>query len=566
MTARLVTATWALLASLIVAVILLIFHDQFWWPVDEGVYAYVAQRANAGDVLHRDLIDLHAGYGNMINSWAFRLFGEDLLSLRYPLVAMAAVQAAIAYMLLRSEGDAAACVAAVAVAAFSFIQFPNPSANWHALFWFFVLLWLLRKGPDNSTRQLVAIGLVVGLCFFTRQLSGVHLAFGAVCALLIGAPRFDKGSPIPALAAAALPAIILSGYLISKGNIFAGFWGGVAPITLLALAAFRARITWAYAGRTTLLLAVGFTLAALPVVAKALVEGSFTYWFRDIFVAALAINGQGFIADAQFLDLLSRSFMIAISGHSITATVSAIAWMLLILLVPAVGLMTILRFAKGYPVHPAATLAVFWAVGALHYQIPIYLMFVLPAVLLALLVLRPNVPVLGVSLALAVWTLVFQVGQPLERGLMGTLAGQRAEANVPASLPRVSLRIQPSDVALYSELLALIEAEAAPGELLMTLPMNPELNFMSGRVSPTRYYGTPLGLLQASDVDDSLAALEEAAPIWVVVRVGDKYLTPLTLDLLEEVRTRAGEPYRVGSFELYRFGETVRLGASQPAR
>ena len=54
-------ALWACATTLGVALILSIFHDQFWWPVDEGVYAYVAQRANAGDILNRDLIDLHAG-------------------------------------------------------------------------------------------------------------------------------------------------------------------------------------------------------------------------------------------------------------------------------------------------------------------------------------------------------------------------------------------------------------------------------------------------------------------------------------------------------------------------
>jgi hypothetical protein len=45
----------------LVAALLWQFHDRFWWPVDEGVYGYVAQRLLAGDVIHRDLIDLHGG-------------------------------------------------------------------------------------------------------------------------------------------------------------------------------------------------------------------------------------------------------------------------------------------------------------------------------------------------------------------------------------------------------------------------------------------------------------------------------------------------------------------------
>ena len=75
---------WLLLSGLI----LFHFHDQFWWGPDEGVYAYVAQRFLAGDTIHRDLIDIHPGYGNLLNILAFFVFGEDLLSLRYPLVVL----------------------------------------------------------------------------------------------------------------------------------------------------------------------------------------------------------------------------------------------------------------------------------------------------------------------------------------------------------------------------------------------------------------------------------------------------------------------------------------------
>ncbi len=45
----------------VVCALLWYFHDRFWWPPDEGVYAYVAQRILAGDRLHLDLIDLHGG-------------------------------------------------------------------------------------------------------------------------------------------------------------------------------------------------------------------------------------------------------------------------------------------------------------------------------------------------------------------------------------------------------------------------------------------------------------------------------------------------------------------------
>src|SRR4029453_14699153 len=51
------------------------FHRRFWYAPDEGNYAHVAQRLLAGEVLHRDVQDVHPGYINLLNGAAFRLFG-----------------------------------------------------------------------------------------------------------------------------------------------------------------------------------------------------------------------------------------------------------------------------------------------------------------------------------------------------------------------------------------------------------------------------------------------------------------------------------------------------------
>src|SRR5688572_8929120 len=88
---------WLVLAvSCIVAIngsILWFFHDHFWYAPDEGNYAHVAQRIIDGEVLNSQIQDVHAGYINFVNAAAFRAFGLDLLSLRYPLVFLAFTQA-----------------------------------------------------------------------------------------------------------------------------------------------------------------------------------------------------------------------------------------------------------------------------------------------------------------------------------------------------------------------------------------------------------------------------------------------------------------------------------------
>ncbi len=58
------------------------FHDRFWWAPDEGGYAHVAERILDGEVLNREVQDVHAGYVNLLNAAALGVFGRSMLSLR----------------------------------------------------------------------------------------------------------------------------------------------------------------------------------------------------------------------------------------------------------------------------------------------------------------------------------------------------------------------------------------------------------------------------------------------------------------------------------------------------
>lgn len=554
------------LAFLAVSLILFWFHDQFWWPVDEGVYAYVAQRVLAGDILHRDLIDLHGGYGNLLNIWAFRVFGEDLLSLRYPLVVITVLQCLIAYALLASRGGLVASAGGLTLAAFSFVQFPNPSANWHALPLFFLLCLCLEILPKGAAQRLVLAGLCVGLCFFTRQLSGVFLALGLICVLMSETRRSETGTRAPGLLVGGAAIVGLGAYLASKAQAFGLLWAGIWPLVLLCVFAVHARMTWGQAGRTTALVLGGFLLAGLPLAALAWTQDAFTYWLQDIFFTALLINGQEFINKASFLDVLALAYEQVRSPNGASSFLSGVAWIALVASVPLLGQLTLRRISREGTAPVAAILAVFWAVGALHFQIPIYLFFALPPVLLALLMLLPSRGVAAGLLCLSAYVLAFQTVQPLERGLGGIVQGLRAGPNQPADLPRVSLRLQPSDAAIYRDTLAAIEALSPPGTPLMTLPMDPELNFMTDRPSPVRYYGTPLGLTDDTDLEETIEALDAAAPLVVVHRRLDKYLTPLSARLLELVRHRSGPPEAVGPFDLYLYHDADRSMASADAQ
>lgn len=160
-----------------------------------------------------------------------------------------------------------------------------------------------------------------------------------------------------------------------------------------------------------------------------------------------------------------------------------------------------------------------------------------------------------VAVALAVLSTVaiyYQAGQPLSRGLPGIIQGQRVALDAAEGLPRAGIAMERSDQRVFAALLARIEAGARPDEPLFTLPMDPELNFITGRPAPVRYYGTPLGLRSDADVTETLTLLMRAAPLFVVHRRNDKYLTPLSNDLLREIRRLASPPEAFGPFDLYR--------------
>ena len=196
------------------------FFDRFWWAPDEGVYAYVAGRIVGGDVLYRDVQDLHAGYVQLLNAAAFALLGIDLISLRYPLALVTVLQAGLVFLLLRPRGPLVAVSGGLAAAALTFVQFLNPTANWYALFVAVVATTVLAW-PSRSAGRLVALGFLLGVLFLVRQLTGVLFAMGALTYLLYEAQAAAAAPVRRAVLSRALVAVMavgLAGYLVANAE------------------------------------------------------------------------------------------------------------------------------------------------------------------------------------------------------------------------------------------------------------------------------------------------------------------------------------------------------------
>src|SRR5436309_15372329 len=118
-----------LVGALVLAFDLLVLvhlHDRFWWPPDDGAYAHPAERMLHGEVLHRDVHEAHPAI-HFLNEASLALFGNRLVSLRYPLVAASFAQALLVFLLILSAGgpagELAAAAGALSTTAFGFVQY-----------------------------------------------------------------------------------------------------------------------------------------------------------------------------------------------------------------------------------------------------------------------------------------------------------------------------------------------------------------------------------------------------------------------------------------------------------
>ena len=149
-------------AIVVSAALLWAFHDRYWYPTDDGLYAHIAERLLHGEVLQRDVQDIHPGPIHFVHAAAFRLFGVDLVSLRYPLVAAAFGQAMFALALVGRRDVVLGAAAGIATVALGVVQFVDPTPNWYCLTLVTILaVWMTRTPVDRSGRLVVA-GVLTG--------------------------------------------------------------------------------------------------------------------------------------------------------------------------------------------------------------------------------------------------------------------------------------------------------------------------------------------------------------------------------------------------------------------
>src|SRR4030095_4699508 len=112
---------------------------------------------------------VHPGYITFVNAAALKVFGSDLVSLRYPLVLLALLQAAALFTVFPAERPWHATVAVIALTSLGTIQFLNPTAHWYCLALTILLIAALTHMPRSGAR-LVTAGVLIGAIALFRQL------------------------------------------------------------------------------------------------------------------------------------------------------------------------------------------------------------------------------------------------------------------------------------------------------------------------------------------------------------------------------------------------------------
>jgi len=572
---------WLLLAAALAnAIVLWYFHDQHWHAVDEGIWAHVAERLLAGDVLHRDVQEAHPGYIDFLNAAAFWVFGVDLVSLRYPLMIAAFIQAILVWLLLARHDPLLATAGSLAATALGVLQFLNATPHWYCLLLVVCLVCWLSWMPQRHPARVLGAGILIGVITLFRQLTGVWVAMSVLLILLREQSTTARGrETLVARGLLLLMLLALGGYLsFTRGPDLSGIllvasWPAAIVGLMLWNTATTNRASLRIVGHLTL----GVIVAALPILLYHLAHGSLAAWIDDTVFAAPTLSRLDFLEGTRYALMPVAGFLTLVDPSTPTAFVNGLYWVLLPL-VPAMNGILAIRSTRhgGQDVPILPLVAAFYSLVTLHMAGPIYLHFTIGLTFAAVLwfaatgrsarLIRCTAAAAAGVAFVALW---FHAAQSSFRRPIEIARGHRTLTPETATCPplrRSTLRIEWKDCDEHHQLVARIEAETPPGASIFAIPHDPELYFLSARSNPFRFYSTAIGVRSPSDLAAVLEVLDTRPPALVTYRRDDKYNTDASRRIIEYVRSRYDRFATIAGVELYRPTAALssRVGAKRP--
>jgi len=556
------TAAALIAVAVINAALLWHFHDRSWYPVDEGIYATMAERLLGGEVLHAQIQEFHPGYGDFLNATAFRLFGVELVSLRYPLVAGAFLQSLFVFGLLYRRSLILAIAASIASIALGVIHFLNPTPHWYALYGTCALVYWLTWVPQDRWTRLFGAGVIVGTIALFHQLIGVLDGTAVVVVALseqsrdaVGADRrlaqFLLLAPLLGLVAylSRAPMIELSGVLL-----FASW-----PIAILLRELMRTRTASRDAARVLCSLILGALVSAIPLLLYCGVHGSWRETFHETIFAAVSFGVRKTEAQAWYGALSLAGLYQAMTPATLGDVVNGLFWGTLPLLAGINGLFTLLSHEEPTDGRSLPIVSAFYAMSALFMQNYIYLFFSAGLSLGAALwwaTSRGRITRAAggaCAVALSVIAVAFHAAQPSTRSnvemLRGidVLSGEWAEP-----LARARLRLDRVEQVPYASVVNVISTSVPAGAPIFALPNDPEIYFLTARKNPFNFFNTSIGIQNEAALNAVLDRLRAEPPAIVTFRPQDQYTTWSSRAIMEYVRRHYDRIAEAGGVEIYR--------------
>lgn len=557
-----------LAVSLVNLLLLWHFHDRYWYPTDDGFYAHIAERLLAGEVLNRDVQDIHPGYIHVVHVLAFRLFGTDMVSLRYPLMLVAFLQACFVYALLQRRDVILAAAGSLAVTGLGVIQFVDPTPNWYCLCLCVVIACWMIWLPQGHPSRLIGAGLLVGVLTLFRHLNGVWVAMAVLVLALLEHSSRGRREHSVFLARALLLTMLtgLVGYLVLSpetepgGLILMAAW----PIAILTWMFVYVRASNADVASIVARVALGAAVPAAPLILYHVLHGSFIIWVSDIVLAAigeldLPFYGQGW----WYFYLPQAGFFQAVSSVEPVKVANGLYWMILPVLSAVNGLFILTRLRRGEGARELIlpVLASFYALSSLLFEGHLYLYYTVGLSLVSLLWFAAAGSRLNrwawaaTAGALAVVSVVFHAGQSRERTVLEMLEGRRV-SNVWGSdaggLDRARLRLDRVDRDVYGRFVRVIQAETRADEAIFALPNDAELYFLAHRRNPFRFYNSALGIRTDDDLRHVMAEMQASPPRLVIFRPDDKYNTAASARVMSLVKSKYVRIDTIDGRDVYR--------------
>ena len=560
------------LAVIVNGLLLWHFHDRTWWPPDDGFSAHIAERFAQGEALSREVDQFVSGYLHFVNAAALELFGKDLVSLRYPLIALGLIQSTLVFLLFIRKGTALAVLASVVPTALGVLQYFNPNQHWYCLFWTIVLAWFLTTRTENGPRRFWVTGFLVFVIYMFRQVTGILTAVGALSFLLYDAWE-EEGetarSSQPALFCRILIGLMLGGMIFYIGRmgdrlgiLFLGIW----PLIVLGWMALRVRLPNGRVWEIVKYFLLGGSAALLPEILYQLLFGNLGSWLDDTFLRMVHYAQADFFKK-QMLFIHIKAAVSALDPFAGgIAWVNGLFWLGIFGAYLWVGAETVKNLfargrsrAGGRSIPPLPFLSVFYAVVSLQYLIPHYIHETLPLVALAWGWGRGERSPQGKWAVVAVyaffcfWGAAVYAGRPVPRSIDEILRTPPKKLTYAGGrLPFTSLWIEEEDIEVYSQMLQLIQRETRPEDVIFAVPYEAQFYFLSGRRNPFPFTIFSHGVQNEGELQAVIRSVNEHPPALIINAPSDKRQDRFSEEFIETIQGRYALLADVGMFEIYR--------------